>query len=182
MSGHSKWSQIKRQKAVNDTARSTVFSKLARRITVESKKAGGDISLPSLRAAIEKAKEANMPRNNIERAVLKGAAPDAGSLESITYETYGPGGVAILILALTDNRNRTAQEIKRMLSQNGCELASPGSASWAFTRVQDGTYVPSTTVSLSETDYARLIKILDTIDAHDDVEEIFTNARSSARA
>ena len=116
MAGHSKWAQIKRQKGANDMARSAVFGKLARRITVESKKASGDVNAASLRAAIEKAKAANMPKENIERAVAKGSSADAGSLESVTYETYGPGGAAVVIEALTDNKNRTSAEIKHLLS------------------------------------------------------------------
>ena len=102
-------------------------------------------------------------------------ASDAAMLESITYETYGPGGAAIIISTLTDSRNRTAQEIKHLLSEMGLALASPGSASWAFEKVGEG-YVPKTIVTLSETDHAKLVEILEKIDAHDDVEEVFTNA------
>ncbi|MEK7480101.1 MAG: YebC/PmpR family DNA-binding transcriptional regulator [Patescibacteria group bacterium] len=175
MSGHNKWAQIKRQKGANDAARSRVWSKLSRRITVESKKAGGDVNAAQLRAIIEQARKENMTRENIERAVAKGTASDAAMLESITYETYGPGGAAIIISTLTDSRNRTAQEIKHLLSEMGLALASPGSASWAFEKVGEG-YVPKTIVTLSETDHAKLVEILEKIDAHDDVEEVFTNA------
>ena len=96
-------------------------------------------------------------------------------MDAITYETYGPGGAAILIEALTDSRNRTAQEIKHLLSERGLELASPGSAAWAFKKTHDG-YEPQTTVPLSETDSEHLMKILEEIDAHDDVENVYTNA------
>lgn len=175
MAGHSKWAQIKRQKAVNDAARSATFGKLARRITVESKKAGGDTSVHELRAAIEKAKAANMPKGNIERAIAKGVSADTAALEYILYETYGPGGCAILIDTLTDSRNRTAQEIKHLLTKNGLELAAPGSAIWAFEKTIDG-YEAKTTVQLSEADTECIVHILEIIDAHDDVEEVYTNA------
>ncbi|MBI4080106.1 YebC/PmpR family DNA-binding transcriptional regulator [Candidatus Kaiserbacteria bacterium] len=175
MAGHSKWAQIKRQKGKTDAARSATFGKFARRITVESKKVRGDVNAATLRAAIEKAKAANMPKENIERAVAKGTSADAATLESVTYETYGPGGAAIVIEAVTDSRNRTSQEIKHILSENGLSLASPGSALWAFEKTADG-YEPKTTVPISESDDAKLMKILEEIDAHDDIENVYTNA------
>ena len=175
MGGHNKWSQIKRQKGANDAAKSNVWGKLAKRIAVESKKANGDVNSPALRAIIETAKKENMPKDNIERAVARGTSADASSLESVTYETYGPGGSAIVIDALTDSRNRTAQEIKHLLSKNGLALAAPGSALWAFEKSGEG-YTPKTTVPLSDTDNVALVKILEEIDAHDDVENVYTNA------
>ena len=176
MSGHNKWAQIKRQKGANDAERSNVWGKLGKRIAVESKKAKGDVNAPNLRSAIEIAKKANMPRENIERAVKKGTSADAAVLEAITYETYGPGGAAIVISALTDSRNRTAQEIKHLLTEQGLALASPGSALWAFEKSSTGEYMAKTTVALSEADHDVLIRILEKIDAHDDVEEVYTNA------
>jgi transcriptional/translational regulatory protein YebC/TACO1 len=116
-----------------------------------------------------------MPKDAIERAISKGTAQDAASLDAITYEAYGPGGAAIIIETLTDSRNRTAQEIKHLLSENGLALAAPGSATWAFVKTAEG-YEPQTTVPLSEGDNARLFEILEQIDAHDDVENVFTNA------
>lgn len=175
MAGHNKWAQIKRQKGVNDAARSAIFSKLARRITVESKKANGDVNAFNLRAAIDAARTANMPKENIERAVQKGSSADASALESIVYEAYGPGGAALVIDTLTDNRNRTAQEIKHLLSKNGIALASPGSALWAFEKTAD-SYQPKTTVKLSEADDATLMQLMEAIDTHDDVQEVYTNA------
>src|SRR3989338_9025678 len=112
MSGHSKWSQIKRQKSVTDAVKSRIYSRYARLITLESKKAGGLLSSPGLSVAISRAKAANMPKENIERAIAKGVSKDSGNLEQVVYEAYGPGGVAILIDALTDNKNRTTQEVK----------------------------------------------------------------------
>ena len=175
MGGHNKWSQIKRQKGANDAAKSNVWGKLAKRIAVESKKAGGDVNSPALRAIIETAKKENMPKDNIERAVARGTSADTGALESVTYETYGPGGAAILIEALTDSRNRTAQEVKHLLTKNGLALAAPGSALWAFEKSAEG-YAPKTTVFLSDADNEILLKILQEIDAHDDVEDVYTNA------
>ena len=175
MGGHNKWSQIKHHKGAADAAKSNVWGKLSRRITVESKKCGGDVTLPSLRAIIEKAKSTNMPKDGIDRAVAKGISADSGSLDTVVYETYGPGGVAILIVALTDSHNRTAQEMKHLLTENGLALASPGSAMWAFEKT--GTeYTPKTTVKLSEDDTEKLHKILGVIDDHDDVEDVYTNA------
>lgn len=175
MSGHNKWAQIKRQKGANDGAKAVVWGKLGKRIAVESKKAKGDVNAAALRAIIETAKKSNMPKDTIERAVAKGIASDSAALESITYEAYGPGGAAILIEALTDNRNRTSQEIKHLLSEHGLVLASPGSALWAFEKTAEG-YAPKTTVPLSEGDDAQLMKILEVIDTHDDVENVYTNA------
>ena len=175
MSGHNKWAQIKRQKGAADAAKSNLWGKLAKRIAVESKLAKGDVNSPTLRAIIETAKTANMPKDSIERAIAKGTASDAASLESVTYETYGPGGAAIIIAAVTDNRNRTAQEIKHLLSKNGLALAAPGSAMWAFEKTGGG-YEPKTTVPLSEGNNEALMKILGAIDNHDDIEDVFTNA------
>jgi len=175
MSGHNKWSQIKHQKGAADADKSGVWGKLSRRITVESKASNGDVNSPALRTFIEKAHKANMPKDKIEKAVAKGIGTDAGALEPITYESYGPGGAAIIIDTLTDNRNRTAQEIKHLLSKNGLALAAPGSAAWAFEKTHGG-YTPKTSVALSESDNASLMKILEELDMHDDVEEVYTNA------
>ena len=175
MGGHNKWSQIKRQKGANDAAKSRTWGKLGKRITVESKKAGGDANAANVRTIVEMAKKENMPKDAIERAIAKGSGADATALEAITYETYGPGGVAIIIETLTDSRNRTAQEMKHLLSENGLALAAPGSALWAFTETGEG-YDAQTTVPLSEDDGMRLSEILEKIDAHDDVEQVFTNA------
>ena len=177
MSGHSKWSQIKRQKAVTDSARSRVFSRFSRLIALESKKAGGALSAPALAVVIARAKAVNMPKDNIERAVAKGISKDSGDLIEIVYEAYGPGGVAILTNALTDNKNRTTQEIKHLLLVHGVELASPGAASWAFTKT-GGAYIPNEPlIELSLADGEKVGAILEALDEHDDVQQVFTNAR-----
>ena len=177
MSGHSKWSQIKRQKAVTDSAKSRVFSRYARLIALESKKASGVLSAPGLSVAIARAKAANMPKENIERAVAKGISKDSGNLEQVIYEAYGPAGVAIIIDALTDNKNRTTPEIKHLLSKQGVEVAAPGAASWAFTKT-GVAYLPKEPLTdIAGTDEEKLTVILDALDEHEDVQQVFTNAR-----
>lgn len=181
MAGHSKWAQIKRQKGVTDAARSKVFSKFARLITMESKKHAGNVTAPSLATAIARAKAANMPKDNIERAVAKGVSKDAGELDRVAYESYGPGGCALVISALTDNRNRTTQEVKHALSKNGYELGAPGSAAWAFMKQPDGSFIPNEPLTaLSPEDEESLGKLLEALEELDDVEEVFTNAEGYA--
>lgn len=134
MAGHSKWAQIKHKKAKMDAKRSKIFNKLIREIQVAARLGGGDPDLnPRLRLAIEKAKEANMPWENIERAIKRGTGELEGTqYEEVIYEGYGPGGVAFMIKALTDSRNRTTNEIRHIFSKFGGHLASPGSVAWQF--------------------------------------------------
>ena len=174
MSGHNKWSQIKRQKGVTDAQKSKTFSKYARLITVESKKAKGNRDAPGLRATIEKARAANMPNDNIERAIKK-ATDNSAVMEPTTYESYGPGGCAMIIEALTDNRNKAAQEIKFILSQYGFEFAGMGAASWAFAK-EGVTWKPTTTVPLEEADLEILGKLVEALEDNDEVQDVFTNA------
>lgn len=177
MSGHNKWSQLKRQKSATDAAKSRVFARFARLITLESKKAGGSTGSPALAAAIARAKAANMPKENIERAVAKGISKDSGELEQVIYEAYGPGGVAMLIEALSDNKNRTTQDLKHLLSLQGVEVANPGAASWAFTK-HGGVFIPNEPLfDVADDDESRLQSILDALDGYDDVQQVFTNAR-----
>lgn len=160
-----------------DAAKSRVFSRYARLIAIESKKANGVLSNPSLSAAVARAKSANMPKDNIERAIAKGISKDSGNLEQVMYEAYGPGGVAIMIIALTDNKNRTTQEIKHLLVLQNTELAGPGAASWAFTKTHDGYTPNEPLMDVASADEERLSAILDALDEHDDVQQVFTNAR-----
>ena len=135
MSGHSKWSQIKRSKGVTDAKRAKLFTKLARVITVTTREGGEDQDTNfKLRLATEQAKQANMPKENIMRAIKRGSGKlDEGKkIEEITYEAYGPGKVALLIQVITDNRNRTISELRRILSQSGGQLAESGSVAWMF--------------------------------------------------
>lgn len=133
MSGHSKWSTIKRQKGVNDAKRGLLFSKLARAITLSAKQGGTDPTANiKLRLAMDKARGSNMPKENIERAVDKAREAAGGELFEATYEGYGPGGVAVLVEAATDNKNRTAQEIKNIFEKWEGSLGVPGSVSYQF--------------------------------------------------
>src|SRR3990167_2682707 len=149
MAGHSKWAKLKHVKGKTDAQKSKLFSKLVRFISVEAKKSKGDRSAPGLRAAIDKARAANMPSDNIDRAIDK--ASQSGELEQVVYEAYGPGGVAMVVEGYTDSRNRTAQEIKHILSQHGVQLTTPGAASWAFQKGENGLE-PMTTVEISGED------------------------------
>ncbi|HEX2093781.1 MAG TPA: YebC/PmpR family DNA-binding transcriptional regulator [Longimicrobiaceae bacterium] len=136
MAGHSKWKQIKHKKALTDSRRAAAWTKIIREITVAAKAGGGDpAGNPRLRLAVDTARAANMPNENIERAIKKGTGELEGvSYEEITYEAYGPGGVAIMIDALTDNGNRTVADIRRWLSRNGGNLGTTGSVAWMFDR------------------------------------------------
>ncbi len=176
MSGHNKWSKIKNKKAVTDAYKAKIFSKLVRFITVESKKAKGDVNSPGLRSAIEKARAENVPNDNIERAIKKGVGGDAGLMEQITYEAYGPGGCALIIEALTENRNKAAQEIKHILTKNGFELAVPGSASWAFTKNIDGSWAPNMNIQINEDHGEKLQSLIEELEENEEVQEVYTNA------
>jgi YebC/PmpR family DNA-binding regulatory protein len=135
MAGHSKWAQIKHKKAVTDARRGAEFTKLARAIQVAARDGGGDPGgNATLANAMQKAKDAGMPKQNIERAIAKGtgADTDGQAIESVVYEGYGPGGVAILVEALTDNRNRSGSEVRHIFSRSGGNLGEPGSVAWQF--------------------------------------------------
>ncbi len=175
MAGHNKFSKIKHQKAKNDGQKSKVFGKLVRFITVEAKKAGGNLKSPGLALAIEKAKKENMPNDTIDRAIKKATTDNSAAMENITYESYGPGGVAILIESLTDNRNKAAQEVKAILVKHGFELASPGSASWAFTKGPEG-HVPNMTMPLEDADIEKLQALVEALEENDEVQDVYTNA------
>ncbi|HJN62862.1 MAG TPA: YebC/PmpR family DNA-binding transcriptional regulator [Candidatus Paceibacterota bacterium] len=176
MSGHNKWSKIKHKKAAGDARKSKVFSKLVQLIQVESKKAGGDINSTGLKLAIEKAKKENMPKENIERAVKKGTSGGSVNLENVTYESYGPGGVAVIIETLTDNKNRTGAEVKNILTKNNLVLSTPGSALWAYER-RDGRWDPKIFVDVNEEDKEKIKKLTEALEDQDDVQDIYTNTK-----
>lgn len=175
MSGHNKFSKIKHLKAKNDAQKSKVYTKFVRLITVEAKKSGGNLSSPGLAAAIAKAREENMPNDTIDRAVKKATTDNSAAMESIVYEAYGPGGVALLIEALTDNRNKAAQEVKAILARHDIALASPGSASWAFVK-EGGTWKATTTSPVEDADIEKLTALVEELEENDEVQEVFTNA------
>jgi len=182
MSGHSKWASIKHKKAVVDSRRGAHFSKLSRAIMVAAREGGPDPDANiTLENAIRKAKEASMPKDNIERAIAKGAGVggEADGIESVLYEGYGPGGVALLVEALTDNRNRTSADVRHMFSKNGGSLGEPGSVAYLFDKkgeiVVDGT-------RYSEDDLMVAIEAgAEDIGADDDVFEVVTEPADFAR-
>lgn len=167
MSGHSKWSTIKRKKGAQDARRGKIFTKLIREIQVAAKMGGGDeIANPRLRSAIQAAKAANMPLSNVEKAIKKGTGELEGvNYEEVTYEAYGPGGVAIFMEALTDNKNRTVSEIRHLLSRAGGNLATNGSVAWMFEK--RGII----TVDKSNADEDQLLQIASEAGADDLTEE-----------
>src|ERR1035441_9111602 len=219
MSGHSKWHSIKHKKAIVDARRGQHFTKLARAVTVAAREGGGDPDgNPALALAIQKARDASMPKDNIERATAKGTGEgaDADQIETVLYEGYGPGGVAMLIEALTDNRNRTGADVRHALSKHGGSLGEPGSVSYLFDkrggivvdaarydeedlivaiaepsdlgRVRDAltaagveaesadvTQRPKARVAVQESDAARLMKLIDTLEESDDVAAVHAN-------
>jgi YebC/PmpR family DNA-binding regulatory protein len=241
MAGHSKWAGIKHKKAIVDSRRGKLFTKLARAITVAAKEGGGDPNMnAALGLAVQKAKDASMPKDNIERAIAKGtgAGADSENWESVVYEGYGPGGVAMLIEAMTDNRNRTGSEVRHMLSKHGGNLGEPGSVAYLFdkkgivvvdaekyseddlmpaieagaeditqdenvfeivsepadfTAVREALegagielesadirWQPKTTVELDEDGATKLMKLIDTLEENDDVDQVNANFDVSA--
>lgn len=238
MAGHSKWNNIKRKKAKVDAQRGKVFTRLSKEIILAAKLGGGDpAGNMRLKTAIEKAKEANIPNDNIQRAILKGTGQLANSnMEEIVYEGYGPDGVAVLLNITTDNRNRTAGEVRHIFSKNGGNLGETGCVSWMFERKgllviekesitidedelmmlaldagaedikdeeevyeifttpenfeavltkleEDGitfveaeiAMIPTTTVKLQGDDAEKVIKLIDWLEEHDDVDDVYTN-------
>jgi YebC/PmpR family DNA-binding regulatory protein len=235
MSGHSKWSTIKHKKAAKDAKRGKIFTKLIKEITVAARMGGGDINAnPRLRTAVLTARQNSMPTDNIERAVKKGTGELEGvTYEEITYEGYGPGGVALLIQVLTDNRTRTVAELRSMLTKHGGNMGPPGSVGYLFTKrgliaierkgvdedkvmeiaLESGaedvrgpatcsrssprptasptcakrseasipvasaevTMLPSSTVTVSGHNAQTLLKLLEAIEDHDDVQSVSSN-------
>ncbi len=237
MSGHSKWAGIKHKKAAADAKRGKEFAKLSRAITVAAKEGGGDPSHnASLVQAIQKAKDANMPNDNIDRAIKKGtgAGSEAQDFLHLTYEGYGPNGVAVLVTVLTDNKNRSAADIRHIFDRAGGKLGTDGSVGWLFERkgvilIEDATQseddvmmaaidagaedvltegdtieirtdpsmfmavrqgleaasiaytsatltmIPKDTVPLDENDARKTLRLLDALEDHDDVQEVFAN-------
>ncbi len=174
MAGHNKWAQIKRQKGKTDAEKSKAFSKFSRLITVEAKKVNGDRNSFALKAIIERAQAINMPKDSIDRAVKK-ATESAAAMEAHLYEAYGPGGCALIIDTITDNKNKAVQEIKHILSRNGYELATMGAASWAFEKTHEG-WKPNSTMELSDEDIQKLDHLITELESNDDVQAVYTNA------
>lgn len=176
MSGHSRWSQIKHKKAASDAKKGQVYGKLARMITLAAREKGPDPNTnPALRVTIEKARSENMPSDNIDRAIKRAAGGEKDSLTEVMFEAYGPGGIAILITGITDNANRTSQEIKHILLGHNAKLAGPGSAKFLFGKTVDG-WQASSLMPIDEGIKEQLTKLFEALDDHDDVQDIFSNA------
>jgi YebC/PmpR family DNA-binding regulatory protein len=236
MSGHSKWSTIKRKKAVVDAKRGSIFTRLIKEVTVAAREGGGDPETnPRLRTAVDNAKAENMPADNIEKAIQRGTGELPGiTYEEVTYEGYGPGGVAILVTAVTDNKNRTVAELRHIFTKQGGNLGAPNSVAWMFDRkgqitidaskydeetllleaaeagaedvvpedevlkvitsfadfhpVQQRLHVkgiefkgaeltmlPKSTVAVEDKEAERLLKLLEALEEHDDVQNIAAN-------
>ena len=172
MSGHSKWSTIKHQKAIEDNRRSSVFTKIAKKIHIAVKKGGsGQIDAnPYLRTAVDEARSVNMPMENIKRAIDKALGAGSGeSSEEVTYEAYGPFGVGILITAVTDNRNRTSGEIKNILDKHEAKLGGPGSVSYMK------LINPVPRIALVEEDSGKVRGLLELLSELDDVVDVWSN-------
>jgi YebC/PmpR family DNA-binding regulatory protein len=175
MSGHSKWSTIKRKKAANDAKRGKMFTRLAREITIAAREGGDPETNFALRLAVDRARQANMPKDNIERAVKRGTGElkDDVTIEEILYEAYAPNGVALLLEVATDNRNRSLSEIKHALSRGGGNMAEPGAVSWQF---EQKGYI---TIEAEGADYEEIFLVAADAGADDvidgaDLIEVFT--------
>lgn len=175
MSGHNKFSKIKHKKANSDAKKSKIFSRYSKLITIESKKCAGDINSASLSRIIELAKKENVTKDVIDKAVAKGTDSTAIDLEPVQYEAYGPGGSALIITALTDNKNRIAAEVRHIFSKAGYELATPGAASWAFSKTNDGSYIAQTPLELNEDDMQKMVNLYDQLEENEDVQNVYTN-------
>ena len=172
MSGHNKWSKIKNKKGEADAKRGAVFNKLSREIFVAAKAGGGDPAMnASLRMVLDKARAANMPKDNIERAMAKAQANDTANYEEVRYEGYGPGGIAIIVEALSDNRNRTASEIRSAFSKLGGNLGETGSVAFSFTRIGVLRYDKSVAHYEKMLEYA-LDTGADNVEEFDDIVQI----------
>lgn len=184
MAGHSKWNNIKNKKAATDSRKAKVFAQVSKQIRIAVKEGKSDNPQfnPTLRIALEKARAANMPKDKIQKAIDRGMGKSASGavIQEVTYEAFGPGGVAVLIHAVTDNLNRTGGEIRFILTRNNGSMAGPGSAKYMFQRSADGQgYETTMPMEVSESDYDLLQQLLEALEEHDDVEEVFTNVKES---
>ena len=166
MSGHSRWSQIKHKKGLTDKKKGQLFSKTSKLISLAAKKGPNPESNLELKNAIKQARSFNMPNDNIERAIKKVSDKSAVQLEELSIEAIGPGGIALRIKAITDNRNRTISDMKKILSEHGSKMVPPGSISWMFNQP----------VSITDTDtQAKIDKLFEALDDNDDVEDVISN-------
>lgn len=179
MSGHSHFSSIKHKKAIEDKKRGKIFSKISKMIIMSVKEKGKDPETNiQLRATIEKAKEFNMPKDNVERAIKRGAGEMAGEkLEEFIYEAYGPSGVALIIEGITDNKNRTVSEVKQILGRYNGKLANTGSVKYLFEK-KGAEWIPKYPLQINdEKAKQQLEKLFEALDENDDVNEIYSNLK-----
>lgn len=177
MAGHSHWKQIKEHKGVADKKRGALFGKLLRAIAAAAKHEPNPQFNPRLRTTLEKARAAGVPQENIERALARTSA-SAGELEELIIEAYGAGGTALLIEAITDNRNRTIAEVKLIIKENGARLAEPGSVRWAFEE-SGGEFHPKFPQKVNDADRDTLAALVAALGEHDDIQRVTTNMENN---
>ena len=186
MSGHSHAKTVKRVKEAGDKKRSQVFSKMAKLISIAAREGGGNPDFnPKLRSAIEKAKEFDLPVDNIERAIKKGTGESGGSdLQEVIFEAYGPGGAAIIIEGITDNKNRALAEIKQLLNQYGAKLVGEGGLRWMFERKSKGPgmleWESRQEIELSAKDKEDCEKLFEALDENEAVQEVYSNLKKQS--
>src|SRR5258708_8845490 len=169
MSGHSKWSSIKHKKCITDQKRGQLFSKLSKNITLAARNGSDPKTNNALANAIEQARAANMPKDNIERAIKKVSDKSAAQLQEIVVEAIGPGGVALRIKGVTDNSNRTIAEVKKILAEHQSKMVQPGSISWMF----------NMPVTLEPADQQKLEALYEALDDQDDIDDVLSNLAQS---
>lgn len=175
MAGHSHWAGIKHKKAVTDAKRSKSFSKLLKAVSAAARSEPNPEFNPRLRTAVQKAREAQVPADTIQRSIDK-ASTEAEHLEELTFEAYGASGVALIIEATTDNRNRAVAEVKSALNKNGGKIATPGSVLWAFQKAEDATWAPQFPQEVSADDAEALMRLVEALESLEDVQEVTTSA------
>jgi YebC/PmpR family DNA-binding regulatory protein len=176
MSGHSHWAGIKHKKEITDQKRGKVFSKLVKAISAAVQTEPNPDFNPRLRTAVAKAKEASVPQENIDRAIKKATEADA-NLEELLFEAYGPGGIAIIVEALSDNRNRTVQEVKLVLKERNGKWAESGSVQWAFEKISgsENGWHAKFPQDVSDDDRTALDNLVEALEENDDVQGVYTN-------
>lgn len=176
MSGHSKWTQIKHQKGAADKKRGKLFSILSKRISIAARNGKDTDSNSLLKDAVERAKAVNMPNDTIERAIKRGAGElsEQSQIEEVVYEAYGSGGVQLIIIAATDNRNRTTANIRRILGKNGGSMSGHGSVMWNFERARDG-FKAKSVQEVDALSQEKIKQLIEQLEEDEDVEEVFTN-------
>lgn len=176
MAGHSHWKQIQHKKGTADQKRGQLFSKLLNAVSAAARQDANPQLNPRLRTAVEKARENSVPQENIERAIQR-ATLTQSHLEELTLEAYGPGGSALIIEVITDNKNRAVAEIKNILKDHQAKWAEPGSVRWAFAPITEkGGWQPKFAQNISEDDKKKLEILINDLEIHDDVQRVFTNA------